>query len=464
MPTAKVNNTGIVYDSGGERDSVDKQFIVISFNPECPFYTDYNSIMYYYNIISDLVYEICFELTQLVNTAEIDDRTKLILDYKRDCPNEYTAFETYLNTLFVASLNNDNIPSDVIIKLPDHYLNWLGYHSNEVFTEIGKKLAVLGSKITINLYDVFADYLLPGIKTIIENECKNHPLIKCFTIVDFNDPSIEFIKTIEDNNKSNKSLEYLPYESDILKIQMRYIAELYSHKQEDEVLLIENPASEETNIITEKGIVISSLGERDPQDKRALFISFNKEHLFPSDEAYILIYIDIKEYIINVIADLLCEKGNYSRLRDKQDLIYGYEDYEAFIVPIYSRVLKCFLSYYNSCNDFPLYFPKDYINWLVNHTNTTYARIGRILETERKYERFPLSLIISHIESDIKFIIKENTQITLCSIVEHTHSELECCGLPRKIWNDIPSLTFKNYYWLVTYLQRKFKNRLQTII
>lgn len=96
MSTAKVNNTGIVYDFGGERDSVDKQFIIISFNPECPFYTDYNSIMYYYNIISDLVYEICFELTQLIDTAEIDDRTKLILDYKREYPSEYTAFETYL--------------------------------------------------------------------------------------------------------------------------------------------------------------------------------------------------------------------------------------------------------------------------------------------------------------------------------------------------------------------------------
>ena len=463
MSTAKVNNTGIVYDFGGERDSVDKQFIIISFNPECPFYTDYNSIMYYYNIISDLVYEICFELTQLIDTAEIDDRTKLILDYKREYPSEYTAFETYLYTLFVTSLNNDNIPGAVIIEVPDHYLNWLGYHSNEIFTEIGQKLAVLGSRITINLYDVFADYILPGIRTIIENECKNHPLIKYFTIVDFNDPSIEFVKRIEGNNKD---LEYLPYESDILKIQMRYIAELYSHNQEDEVLPIEGSGLEETNIITERGIVISSLGEKDSQDKRALFISFNKERLFPSDEAYILIYIDIKEDIINAVADLLSQKGNNSRLIDKQDLIYGYEDYEAFIAPIYSRVLRYFLTKYHDLDDCPLCFPKDYINWLVYHSNTTYARIGRALQTERRttYERFTLSPIISHIESVIKCITKENPQITLCSIVEYSNSDLEWSSLSCKIRNNIPSLTFKNYHWLVTYLQRKFGNRLHAII
>lgn len=178
-----------------------------------------SNIVLKHDLPNDIRYELGAELAFMTKDESISDKAKIITDVKEARPEAFAEIEDKIKTLVIEKLLLQEIPEETTIVLPETYVDWLAYNSNQSYAEIGKKLRSLANKVTLCLTDIYDEYItgkvLPKVRDVI---VANNEINK-FTIVDHNDAESKVVKTILE---MRSGLEFEPYGGGWLQYEIGY--------------------------------------------------------------------------------------------------------------------------------------------------------------------------------------------------------------------------------------------------
>lgn len=178
-----------------------------------------SNVVFKYDLLNDILYELGAELAFMTKDDSIGDKAKIITDVKDARPEAFDEIVDKIRTLVVGKLLMPEIPEETTIPLPEAYVDWLAYNSNQSYAEIGKKVRNAGNKVTLCLTDIYDEYIsgkvLPRVRDII---VANDEINK-FAIVDHNDSESKVVKTIID---MKSGLDFEPYDGPWLQYEIGY--------------------------------------------------------------------------------------------------------------------------------------------------------------------------------------------------------------------------------------------------
>ncbi len=171
--------------------------LFISLSNDFPLDNGGNNVIVKYNLLNDILYEIGAELTFKFKDVHISDKTKIITDIKDYRPEDYKIILERINSEIILRLLMPEIPEETCLTVPSSYTDWLVYHSNQIYAEIGRKLREEDNTITLCLKDIYDEYIKENLIRKIKNLINSDTRIQKFTIVELNDSKSGLVKLIE---------------------------------------------------------------------------------------------------------------------------------------------------------------------------------------------------------------------------------------------------------------------------
>lgn len=176
-----------------------------------------NNIVLKYDLLNDILYELGAELAFTVRDDSISDKTKIITDIRNARPEAFAEIDDKIKTLVIEKLLQPEIPEETTIVLPDSYVDWLLYNSNQSYAAIGRKLRGTGNRVTLYLTDIYDEYIIGKFLVKVRDIVVANTEIERFTIVGHDDPESKIVKTIID---MRANLGFEPYNGGWLQCEI----------------------------------------------------------------------------------------------------------------------------------------------------------------------------------------------------------------------------------------------------
>ena len=182
--------------------------LIISFDKDFPIKTAGNLVVYSYDLVKDLIYEVSNEIAGSLESSFLGDKNTILLEFEKDRPSQYNDFIKLLKSKLLNVLSETNIPETLSFPFPDGYVEWLRYNTKPQFVEIGKTILEKNPLLQIKPREIYADYIQGTIIPAIDKLIGEFSDIHTYTITDINDDNFQLSKEIKD---LYPSLHFIPF-------------------------------------------------------------------------------------------------------------------------------------------------------------------------------------------------------------------------------------------------------------
>lgn len=182
--------------------------LIISFDKDFPIKTAGNLVVYIYDLINDLVYEVSNEVASCLESGFLGDKTALLSEFEKDRPSQYKDFINLLKSKLFNALSETNIPETLSLPFPEGYVDWLRYNTNTQFVEIGKSILENDYILKVNPKEIYEDYFIKGIISAVISIIKNYRDIKFVTVKDNDNVNLIVFKAIVQDFPDIKAVQY----------------------------------------------------------------------------------------------------------------------------------------------------------------------------------------------------------------------------------------------------------------
>lgn len=182
--------------------------LIISLRNDYPISTAGDLVVYSYDFLNDLIYEVSNEIAGNLETDFSGDKNSLLLEYAKDKPSQYQDFINLLKSELLKTLSEDNIQETLTLPFPEGYVDWLRYNTNPQFVQIGKSIIEHNYILKINPREVYEDYFLNDINPAIISLLKEYEDIKFLTVPDNDNLNFVIFRDLEQSLSEIKSLSY----------------------------------------------------------------------------------------------------------------------------------------------------------------------------------------------------------------------------------------------------------------
>lgn len=190
------------------RNSSFMKTLIISFDKEFPIKTAGDLVVYSYDLINDLVYEVSNEISGYLDSGFIGDKKILLSEFEKDRPSQYNDFISLLKSTLIKALSENNLPESLSLPFPEGYVDWLRYNTNPQFVEIGKRILKNNPILQIKPREIYEDYIQGTVIPAIDKLIGKFSDIHTYTITDINDNNFQLTKEIKD---LYPSIHFLPF-------------------------------------------------------------------------------------------------------------------------------------------------------------------------------------------------------------------------------------------------------------
>ena len=188
--------------------------LIISLDNSFPIKTDGNLVVYNYDLIGNILYDIAYEITSFSSNGFVGDRMTIIQEFASERKEEFRDFIKVLYNLIMSAFSANSIPDKLTIPFPEGYIDWMRYNAKPEFTDIGKNIIEKGITIAINPQEIYQEYVSGKILTEINKLFDEYEDIELFAIVGVNDTGFHLIVDIL---SQHPECRYLPYNDGIIQ-------------------------------------------------------------------------------------------------------------------------------------------------------------------------------------------------------------------------------------------------------
>lgn len=182
--------------------------LIISLDKDFPIKTTGNLVVFSYDLIKDLIYEVSNEIARYFESGFLGDKTALLSEFEKDRPTQYNDFISLLKSTLIDALSENNVPETLSLPFPEGYVDWLRYNTNPQFVIIGKAILGKNGIIKINPKEIYEDYFLKGINLAIQSLLKENEDVEFVTISDNENLNIVIFKDIKQSFPNITALQY----------------------------------------------------------------------------------------------------------------------------------------------------------------------------------------------------------------------------------------------------------------
>lgn len=164
---------------------MDNKIIIVSFEKDFPVKTDGSLIVYSYDLLNDLLYEVSSQIASYSVTGFIGDKYSLVSIFANERKKDFEDYARLLKSSVFISLSDDDLSSSLTLPFPKGYVEWLRYNVNPVFSEIGKEILNRNLQLIINPREIYEDYIVSSVYPAVDKLIKENPDIKSLSIADY---------------------------------------------------------------------------------------------------------------------------------------------------------------------------------------------------------------------------------------------------------------------------------------
>lgn len=188
--------------------------LIISLDNSFPIKTSGNLVVYNYDFLEDVLYDVAYEITSFSSNGFVGDRTTIIQEFASERKEEFRDFIKVLYNLIMSAFSATSVSDNLSLPFPEGYIDWLKYNTKPEFTDIGKNIIERGLTLVINPREIYQEYVSGKILTEINKLIDEYEDIELFAIVGVNDAGLHLIKDLLSHHPECK---YLPFNDGIIQ-------------------------------------------------------------------------------------------------------------------------------------------------------------------------------------------------------------------------------------------------------